>query len=156
MYCVVYDSRGGTTKGVANNVAEFLGIESMDVKDILRGDKPFGLVKGFIFFTYTDKVGGVSKRTREFLTEHGDKMLGVVANGSSDFKAMGMFAIAGDIIAKEYNVDILAKLDRGGTYEDAHNIVSQCVRIFGYKQEKVAYKPDITKRVGGLLQLERM
>lgn len=156
MYCVVYDSRGGTTKGVANSVAEGLGIESIDCKQILRGYKPFEEVEGFIFFTYTDKIGGISKRTARFLESYSGKMKGVVANGSSDFKAMGKFAISGDIISETYGVELISKLDRGGSNKDVNTIVSKSAGILGYKREKVAYKPDITRRVGGVLQLERM
>lgn len=156
MQCVVFDSRGGTTKGIANKVAENLGLESINCKDILNGNKPFEECEGFIFFTYTDKIGGISKRTGKFLEEHGDKMLGVVANGSSDFKPMGAFAVAGDVISEKYNVEIIRKLDRGGTQLDEHSISTRAAKLLGYKKEKVAFKPDITRKVNGLFQLERM
>lgn len=156
MNCIVYDSRGGTTRGMANRVSEKLGVDVYEVEEFKN--EPFDKYKGFIFFTYTDKVGKVPEKSGNFLMEeeYSKRMLGVVSNGSTDFKHINTFAKAGDLISEAFKVPLLGKLDKGGNLKDEYEIVNKAIKIFGYKEELVAYKPDITKKVNGIFKMTRM
>lgn len=156
MNCVVYESRGGTTKGMAKNVANKLGVDVYEVDEFKN--EPFDKYEGFIFFTYTDKVGKVPEKSGKFLLEeeYSKRMVGVVSNGSTDFMRVKSFAKAGEIISEAFNVPLISKLDKGGTPKDEYNIINKSIKLFGYKEEKVAYKPELTKKVNGIFQMKRM
>ena len=111
---IVYDTRNksGTTKAFAEKLAYLFDVPCYNVNSNLVKDGKF------ILCTYTDGLGEVPETTEIFLKEHSHNILGVVGNGSSNFKSMGLFAKVGDIIANRYDVELLKKLDMGGKSED--------------------------------------
>ena len=132
MVKIIYDSRRvtGTTKNFAVNLGKATGLEVMYVKDV-----PNDFKEDFILCTYTAGVGEVPVTTKEFLTKFGETMKAVVANGSSNFKAKGLFGVAGDRISNEYGVELLHKLDIGGTAEDVKYVARRVNFIFGINTE---------------------
>lgn len=155
MFCVVYDSRGGTTRHAAEQVAKMLGVPSFDVKHKETLDALYHY-EAFIFFTYTDMLGKLSKRTRRFLFDapHTHRMKGVVANGSSDFISKGVFGVAGDIISNQYQVPLIRKLDKGGTERDLRDIQMKVEDMFGIQSSSNQLELT-TGRLNGMLQLKR-
>lgn len=75
----------------------------------------------FILFTYTDGQGIVPKAVESFLSVNGKHLKGVVAAGSKERHA-DTFAWAGDLIAKEYDVACLYKIDGPVDEEDVKAI----------------------------------
>lgn len=123
MLQIIYDSRegSGTTENFAIKLASTLGIRAYNVNqsEYITGD--------FILCTYTYGLGEIPKTTMDFLNRGNNKdyIKGVVSNGSSNFKAMGLFAISGDRIRDTYNVPLYKKLDMGGTNEDIYEVASR-------------------------------
>ncbi len=92
-------------------VVEAIKIESEDLK----------VNEDFVLFTYTDGQGIVPPVVEKFLVHNHQHLKGVVVSGSMARHA-DTYCFAGDIIAKEYNVPCLYKVDGEGTQEDVEAI----------------------------------
>lgn len=128
---IIYDSRNetGTTKSYATKLAKLFNVPCYNVNDNeLLDDK-------YILCTYTDGLGEVPKTTEEFLQQHSHNIIGVVGNGSSNFKTMGLFAKVGDIISSKYNVELLKKLDMGGTNSDVIQVAKRLKYKYSIEEE---------------------
>lgn len=75
----------------------------------------------YFLFTYTDGKGIVPKAVEKFLNVNGKHLKGVIAAGSKE-RQPDTFAWAGDIIAKEYGVACLYKMDGPVDDEDVKAI----------------------------------
>lgn len=151
---IIYDSRGGTTRGVANQVSKELDVRSVDCVDILEGRYELPENRKYVFITYTDKIGELPIKTQEFLKGHSEGLKAVVGNGSSDFKKMGMFGKAGEIISNMFNVPLLYKLDRGGSTQD---IVKISNKVSGVLElgKNVELKEKKSYQLGTMMTLTR-
>lgn len=108
----VYASRMGKTEKLINKLA----VDAMKIEtgsETAKGD--------FILFTYTDGNGIVSNIVESFLKANAGGLKGVVAGGSKERHA-ATFGWAGDVIAKQYNVPCLYKVDGEGSEEDVEHI----------------------------------
>ena len=74
-----------------------------------------------LLLTYTFGTGEVPKSTDRFLKAHAAGLRGVVASGSYHWGHN--FARAADLIAAEYGVPIVAKLNKGGTTADRQEVL---------------------------------
>lgn len=109
---IYYASRMGKVEKLAKMIsAEAVKIESEDL--LVNED--------FILFTYTDGQGIVPPLVEKFLVKNHDYLKGVVVSGSMARHA-DTYCVAGDIIAKAYNVPCLFKVDGAGTQEDVEAI----------------------------------
>lgn len=141
---ILYDTRNisGTTKVFAEQLADSLGLRAyhIDSVDYVQG--------GYILCTYTDGVGEVPRNTQRFLRkgENSTHLLGVVANGSSNFKATGLFAVAGDRLSNDYDVPLYRKIDMGGTNEDLYEVASRLNYVYNLLPEldKTKFLPEST------------
>ncbi len=113
----VYASRMGHVEQLVNAL-------SLEAIKIVNGDEAVN--EDFILFTYTDGHGIVPANVVAFLEKNGSYLKGVVASGSMERHA-DTFAWAGDIIAKDYNVPCLYKVDGSGTQEDQEKIAA-CIK----------------------------
>lgn len=104
----VYASRHGHTE----KLVQALGLEAIKLDE-----NTVSIGEDFIIFTYTDGKGVVPELVETFLKANGQNLRGVVVTGNMERHA-DTFCWAGDIIAKEYNVPCLAKLDGEGTEQD--------------------------------------
>lgn len=104
----VYASRNGHTE----KLVQALGLDAVKL-----GEGTPAMEEDFIIFTYTDGKGIVPKAVEDYLKTCGGKLKGVVATGNMERHA-DTFCWAGDIIAKDYNVPCLGKIDGEGTAED--------------------------------------
>ncbi|MCY8636485.1 class Ib ribonucleoside-diphosphate reductase assembly flavoprotein NrdI [Bacillus sp. S17B2] len=126
---IVYDSRTGTTKSTALRVGNALGLKVKDVRDFEKEE----VTEPFVFFTYTMGKGETPRRSVWFLNKWGHKMMAVVANGSNRFIPVGLFATAGETIANQYQVELITKLDMGGTIEDMSKLVKRIGELHGLR-----------------------
>ncbi|AXH00367.1 class Ib ribonucleoside-diphosphate reductase assembly flavoprotein NrdI (plasmid) [Deinococcus wulumuqiensis] len=114
MLCLVYDSLTGNVRHFAEGVGAELGL-------------PLGRVQGgppaapYLLLTYTFGTGEVPESTRRFLRAHSAGLRGVVASGSYHWGPN--FARAADLIAAEYGVPVVAKLNKGGTAADRQEVL---------------------------------
>ena len=111
---LVYDSLTGNVRRFAETLAA----------ELLTAELPVTLTRAqdaaptapYLLLTYTFGSGEVPASTRRLLTAHGHLLRGVVASGSYHWGHH--FARAADVIAAEYGVPVVAKLNKGGTAAD--------------------------------------
>ncbi|MBP3255712.1 MAG: class Ib ribonucleoside-diphosphate reductase assembly flavoprotein NrdI [Clostridia bacterium] len=109
---IVYASRTGNVQSL---------IEKLGVTDTIKiGDGVDSVSEDYIIFTYTDGYGEVPYEVDEFLKANSANLKGVVVSGSTSFGEA--FCGAGDVIASEYNVPCLYKVEESGTDEDVEKI----------------------------------
>lgn len=116
MLQLVYDSMTGNVRRFAQSVAQEFG--NVDLLDV-RQHAP---QREFLLLTYTFGTGQVPSSTKNFLLVYGPLLRGVVASGS--FHWGTNFARAANLIAAEYHVPIVAKLNKGGTQADLKQVVA--------------------------------
>lgn len=124
MEMIIYDSRAntGTTKHFAKQLARMFGVQAISVQEV--NDYNVN-VKAYVLCTYTIDYGAVPEATQTFLKKHSAEMIAVVANGSSNFRTMGLFGRAGDKISSQYDVEMIGRLDMGGSKEDLLKIAQR-------------------------------
>ena len=107
----VYASRTG-------NVESF--IQKLGI-DAIRIDDGSETVDGeFILFTYTDGYGDVPAEVDTFLVANFMNLRGVIVSGSQDYG--DAYCKAGDVIAEQYDVEVLYKLENDGTDQDVQAV----------------------------------
>ena len=101
-------------------------VESLIAKlglDAIRIDDGSESVEGeFILFTYTDGYGDIPMEVDTFLTANFMNLRGVVVSGSQDYG--DAYCKAGDVIAEQYDVPVLYKVEKAGTDEDVQAILA--------------------------------
>ena len=109
----VYASRTGNVESL---IAK-LGLGTIRIDD---GSES---VEGeFILFTYTDGYGDVPMEVDPFLSANFMNLRGVVVSGSQDYG--DAYCKAGDVIAEQYDVPVLYKVENAGTDEDVQAILA--------------------------------
>ncbi|MFC6659467.1 class Ib ribonucleoside-diphosphate reductase assembly flavoprotein NrdI [Deinococcus multiflagellatus] len=76
----------------------------------------------YLLLTYTFGQGQVPASTQAFLAQHAAGLRGVVASGSYHWGAH--FARAGTLIAAQYGVPLVARLNKGGTAADRAQVTA--------------------------------
>lgn len=110
---LVYDSLTGNIRRFAESLAAELGLPLLRVQDAaLTGD--------YLLLTYTFGTGQVPDSTKQFLTAYAEGLRGVVSSGSYHWGQN--FARAADLIAAEFGVPVVAKLNKGGTAADREQV----------------------------------
>ncbi len=108
---LVYDSLTGNVRRFAEDLARQLGgppALAMREAQHLPGD--------YLLLTYTFGTGGVPASTQAFLQQHAARLRGVVSSGS--FHWGHNFARAADVIATQYGVPVVAKINKAGSAAD--------------------------------------
>ena len=100
----VYASRSGKTE----KLVQSLNLEALKIQD---GSEVIG--EDYLLFTYTDGKGIVPPVVKKFLKNNGENIKGVVATGSLERHA-DTYCFAGDIIAEQYQVPCLGKINGAG------------------------------------------
>lgn len=141
MDMIIFDSRAnsGTTKHFAKQLGGLFNVPVLSVGDVT----PYTPINKYVLCTYTIGWGEVPEETTAFLEKYSKGLMGVVANGSSNFRAMGLFGKAGDRIAAQYDVEMLGRLDMGGSREDLEQIAARLEVLTG----KVVNKTTIDEVV---------
>lgn len=114
MLQLVFDSMTGNVRRFAQGLAlEVGGLDLLDARQQVPE-------REFLLLTYTFGTGEVPLSTQKFLQAHGHLLRGVVSSGS--FHWGRNFARAADLIAAEYRVPVVAKLNKGGTLGDRQTV----------------------------------
>lgn len=108
---IVYASRTGNVESIIDR----LGVDAVRIED---GSE--SVTEDYIVFTYTDGYGDVPGEVADFLENNSANVKGVVVSGDTSYG--DAFCAAGDVIAEEYNVPVLYKVENEGTDEDIENI----------------------------------
>lgn len=108
---IVYASRTGNVESIIDR----LGVDALRIED---GSE--SVTEDYIVFTYTDGYGDVPGEVTDFLENNSANIKGVVVSGDTSYGEA--FCAAGDVIAEEYNVPVLYKVENEGTDEDIENI----------------------------------
>lgn len=111
---LVYDSLTGNVRRFAESLAREWPLTISRVQDAAPE-------RDFLLLTYTFGTGQVPESTRIFLSAHHAGLRGVVASGSYHWGPN--FARAADLIAAEYGVPIVARLNKGGTAADRQEVL---------------------------------
>ena len=104
---IVYASRTGNVR----YIVEKLGLPAIELSPNLTMSEPF------LLFTYTDGIGSVPQNVQQFMSLNGVFCRGVIVSGNINFGPQN-FARAGDIIATQYGVPLVRKIDLRGTILD--------------------------------------
>ncbi len=106
---------------VTGNIKKFINKLNHDnvsfIEDGLKIDEPYILITGTINF------GEVPIEVKKFLKENHENLIGVVGSGNRNWGRN--FAIAGDIIAKKFNVPLLLKFELSGNTHDVENFIKK-------------------------------
>lgn len=105
---IYYASRMGKVETLAKNVCDC-------ATKIETGQEIAN--EPYLLLTYTDGQGVVPQVVLDFLKNNHSYLKGVVASGSMARHA-DTYCFAGDIIAKDYNVPCILKVDGAGTPDD--------------------------------------
>lgn len=135
---LIYDSLTGNVRRFARSLqAEYLaryGTE-LPLQDVRQG-QPAG---EYLLLTYTFNLGNIPDTTVQFLREHAPGIRGVVASGSYHWGEN--FGRAGDLIARQYGVPFVARLNKGGTVADREKVLewlfeqNQAAKSKQYKEQ---------------------
>ena len=109
---VVFASRTGNVQSIVDRL-------SVDALEISSGDE--AVSEPFLLITYTDGYGDVPMEVESFLNSNGDHLKGVIVSGDQGYGEA--FCKAGDVIAEQYNVPCLYKVENDGTDEDIEEII---------------------------------
>ena len=105
---VVYASRTGNVESI---------ISKLGLEDCLKIEDGSEVVnEDFILFTYTDGFGDVPYEVEVFLASNSSFLKGVVVSGDKGYGEA--YCKAGDVIAEEYNVPCLYKVENDGSDDD--------------------------------------
>lgn len=101
---------------LTGNCRRFLFFCKLDEEDVISMTDVDIVDYDYILVTPTVGFGEVPKEVTNFLNKNGKYLRGVVSSGNRNWGAN--FAIAGDIISKEYNVPLLMKIELLGNKSD--------------------------------------
>lgn len=113
---LIYDSLTGNVRRFAGALAAELGLSEPQPLNAAQPDQ------GYLLLTYTFGTGEVPGSTRRFLAQHGHLLRGVVSSGSYHWGPN--FGRAGDLIAAEYGVPLVGKINKGGTAADREQVAA--------------------------------
>ena len=96
-------------------------ISKLGIEDALKVEDGSETVEeDYILFTYTDGFGDVPYEVDEFLQSQSEHLKGVVVSGDTGYGEA--YCKAGDVIAEQYNVPCLYKVENDGSDEDIEAI----------------------------------
>lgn len=108
---VVFASRTGNVQSIVDRL-------DVDAMQIINGDE--NINEDYILFTYTDGYGDVPSEVEDFLVNNSANLKGVIVSGDQGYG--DAYCKAGDVIASEYNVSCLYKVENDGTENDVDEI----------------------------------
>lgn len=115
---IYYYSITGNTRSFAERFTELSNVYQIPTSENYPTQE-------FIIFTPTYNFGEVPAPVSRFLDAHSDKLVGVVAFGNRNWG--GYYARAGELIAHNYNVPLLKRIELRGTNKD-YEFVKELLR----------------------------
>ncbi|WP_127586414.1 class Ib ribonucleoside-diphosphate reductase assembly flavoprotein NrdI [Paenibacillus koleovorans] len=117
---IAYASRTGNVRYIVNR----LQLPAVEIEADVTLEEPF------LLFTYTDGLGEIPQKVRQFLDRNGAHCRGVIVSGNSNFGHQ-VFGKAGDAISQQWQIPLVRKVDMRGfseDYEAIHQYYEQCFR----------------------------
>lgn len=117
MINIVYDSKTG-------NVERFINkLKTQTNWNFTKNEKDLKIDQPFHFITFTTGFGNVPKTTEEFLSRNSSFLISISSSGNMNWG--DNFAMAADIISKEYNIPILLKFELSGNTKEVETYITQ-------------------------------
>ncbi|PTA69652.1 class Ib ribonucleoside-diphosphate reductase assembly flavoprotein NrdI [Deinococcus arcticus] len=113
---LVVDSLTGNVRRFAQALAQEAG--GLDLHEVRQGAP----AAPYLLLTYTFGQGQVPASTQAFLALHGAGLRGVVASGSYHWG--DHFARAGSVIAAQFRVPLVARINKAGTTADRAQVAA--------------------------------
>ncbi len=110
---LVFDTLSGNVRRFVQGVGVLCGAESV----ALAVARP---QEGFVLATYTFGSGEVPASTARFLEQYGHLLRGVVVSGSYHWGER--FGRAGDLIAGQYRIPLIARINKAGSAADRETV----------------------------------
>lgn len=104
---IAFASRTGNVRYIVSR----LQLPAVDIEEVPA------LMEPFLLITYTDGMGEVPSSVKRFLERSGKYCRGVIVSGNSNFGHQ-VFGAAGDIIARQWQIPLVRKIDMRGFAED--------------------------------------
>ena len=101
---ILYASRTGNVRAIIQK----LGLPAQDLSQVSTVDAPF------LLFTYTDGLGSVPPSVATFMASYHSLCKGIIVSGNQNF-GHAFFGRAGDLLAQQYQLPLIEKLDLRGT-----------------------------------------
>lgn len=113
---VYFESMTGNVRRFLAKVVERVGVELRDLKTAPAPTEPF------VLMTHTFGRGEVPIQTARFLDAHGALLRGVAVSGSYHWGEN--FGRAGDVIARQYGVPLIVRVNKSGDDGDAERLAA--------------------------------
>lgn len=121
---IAFASRTGNIRYICAQI----NLPNIEIKEGLSIKAPF------ILATYTDGLGAIPSVVEQFMKKNYSHCFGIIVSGNRNFGAM--FGAAGDLLAKQYDIPLICKIDLRGQQRDYARI-EQFINEKGYKDEAV-------------------
>ena len=101
---ILYASRTGNVRAIVQK----LDLPAKDLSQVSIVNAPF------LLFTYTDGLGSVPPSVATFMASNHLHCKGIIVSGNRNF-GHAFFGRAGDLLAQQYQLPLIEKLDLRGT-----------------------------------------
>ena len=108
---IIYASRTGNVRYIVQK----LGLPAKDIVDVDKIDAPY------LLFTYTDGLGSIPPIVDQFMTANYNQCKGIIVSGNRNF-GHAFFGRAGDLLAVQYGIPLIEKLELRGTTSNYETI----------------------------------
>lgn len=116
---IVYFTKTRQTEAFVNKFKDLISNSIIKIEDGLVMDNPY------ILLTSTYGFGNVPEEVEEFLKLEKNKqqLIAVMSSGNKNWGSE-RFANSGNIISKQFDVDLIGKYELAGTQKDVEKLVS--------------------------------
>lgn len=116
---IVYFTKTRQTEAFVNKIKDLISNSIIKIEEGLVMDNPY------ILLTSTYGFGNVPKEVEEFLKHEKNKqqLIAVMSSGNKNWGSE-RFANSGNIISKQFDVDLIGKYELAGTQKDVEKLVS--------------------------------
>ncbi|MDK1672792.1 class Ib ribonucleoside-diphosphate reductase assembly flavoprotein NrdI [Staphylococcus saprophyticus] len=116
---IVYFTKTRQTEAFVNKFKDLISNSIIKIEDGLVMDNPY------ILLTSTYGFGNVPEEVEEFLKLEKNKqqLIAVMSSGNKNWGSE-RFANSGNIISKQFGVDLIGKYEQAGTQKDVEKLVS--------------------------------
>lgn len=122
---IVYYTRTGQTRTFIKKVKEVIDVETIEIPVLKKGKeiKIDRIDKKFILLTPTYYFGQLPEEVEQFLnTENSKNLIAVMSSGNRNWGVN--YALAGDKISSQYNVDLIGKFELAGSQNDVDALIN--------------------------------
>lgn len=126
---IYYDSKTGNVARFVSKIKAATNWECIKICNNTEARQEGHLI------TYTTQIGAMSENTSDFVKKYTDMIVSVSSSGNRNWGVH--FAVAADLIAKEYNIPVLLKFELSGFDSEVNKFI-QKVRQHADKEVDIA------------------